>query len=97
MNPVGMTKRQLDLLVFLKVFISERGYSPNYDEICGGIGINSKGSAHSHIQRLAQRGFVRTLPYQSRSISLTEDGLAVAARFAERSVPRVTNPVGAAA
>lgn len=96
MNPIGLTKRQLDLLVFLKTFISEHGYSPNYDEICVGIGMQSKGGAHAHIVRLEDRGFVRRLAGQSRSIQLTEDGLAVAARFAERSVPRATSPAVAA-
>ncbi len=97
MNPIGMTKRQLDLLVFLKNYISDHGYSPNYDEICGGIGTVSKGAVHAHIVRLENRGFVKRLAHQSRSISLTEDGLAVAARFAEQcSVPRRTSPAVAA-
>lgn len=91
MNPLGVTKRQLDLLVFLKTYISDHGYSPNYAEICAGIGIVSKGSAHKHILHLIERGFVVSLPHKSRSISLTEAGLAVAVRFSEKSVPRATS------
>lgn len=91
MNPVGLTKRQLDLLVFLKNYISDHGYSPNYDEICVGIGIVSKGSAHKHILHLTDRGFTVSLPHKARSIALTEAGLAVAVRFSQKSVPLETS------
>lgn len=90
MNPVGMTKRQLDLLVFVQNHIAEHGYSPSWQEIATGIGLSAKSRVHHLITALGERGLCRHLPGRRRSLILTEQGHVVALRFAKRSVPRVT-------
>jgi SOS-response transcriptional repressor LexA len=86
MNPVGMTARQLHLMVFVQSYIAEHGYSPNYSEIAAGIQLASRGNIARLIYALEQRGYVRRLPRQARSLMLSDEGAVVAQRFAERSV-----------
>lgn len=86
MNPVGMTSRQLHLMVFVQNYIAEHGYSPSCREIAAGIGLRAPSNVHYMIQSLEKRGLCRSLPQRSRSIVLTESGHLTAVRFAARSV-----------
>jgi len=68
----GVTKRQQDLLVFLRRYIGEHGYSPSFDEIKDELGLASKSGVHRLVNGLKDRGFIRVLHGQSRSIRLRE-------------------------
>ena len=69
-----MAKRTRDdeLLAYLRRFISRNGYSPSYVEMCGGIGLKSKGSIHNLIFRLKAKGLVEIRKGSARTIRLTD-------------------------
>jgi len=68
----GLTQPQSTVLSFTKAFISERGFSPNYDEIAVGTGLRHKGRVCVIIDQLEERGLVRRLPRRARSISIIQ-------------------------
>ena len=65
-----ITKRQHDVLRFIRSYTSENGYCPNYDEIMQGIGLKSKSGVNRLVLELEQRGFVRRLAGRSRAIEV---------------------------
>lgn len=67
---MGLTKRQSEALAFIRQFIVENEYSPNYAEIREGLGLTSKGQVNALVVQLAERGALTYLPRRSRSISL---------------------------
>ncbi len=56
MRPV--TLRQLTVLGWIKVFISEHGYPPTRAEISKGFGWKSSNAAQDHINALVRKGYI---------------------------------------
>lgn len=50
---------QRETLEFLRSFISERGYAPTLKDIAAHIGVKSLSTAHFHLERLEQKGFIK--------------------------------------
>lgn len=50
---------QRQTLEFLRNFISEKGFAPTLKDIAGYIGVRSPSTAHFHLSRLEDKGFVR--------------------------------------
>ena len=63
-----LTKRQKEILDFLKAFIDENGYSPSFEEICAAFGYTSLATVHEHLTNLATKGYIRKAYRESRSI-----------------------------
>lgn len=57
--PIKLTPKQKEVLDFIVQFIHERGYSPSYREIAGGLNLASPSTVHTHIQSLRLRGYLR--------------------------------------
>lgn len=49
---------QRQTLEFLRNFMAERGYAPTLKEIAEHIGVKSVSTAHFHLERLEQKGFI---------------------------------------
>ncbi len=56
-NSLAPVQRQT--LEFLRTFISERGYAPTLKDIANHIGVKSLSTAHFHLERLEQKGFIK--------------------------------------
>lgn len=65
---MALTKRQKEILDFLKSFIDENGYSPSFEEICTAFGYTSLATVHEHLTNLATKGYIRKTDRASRSI-----------------------------
>ncbi len=65
---MALTKRQKEILDFLKTFIDENGYSPSFEEICTAFGYTSLATVHEHLTNLATKGYIRKTDRASRSI-----------------------------
>ena len=65
---MALTKRQKQILDFLRTFIDENGYSPSFEEICAAFGYTSLATVHEHVTNLAAKGYIRKAPRESRSI-----------------------------
>lgn len=50
---------QRETLEFLRSFMAERGYAPTLKDIAGYIGVRSPSTAHFHLSRLEDKGFIR--------------------------------------
>ncbi|MYG81996.1 MAG: transcriptional repressor LexA, partial [Gemmatimonadetes bacterium] len=74
-----LTKRQKEILDFLKTFIDDNGYAPSFEEICSAFGYTSLATVHEHLTNLAAKGYIRKAYRESRSIEFPPE--------AEPSVP----------
>lgn len=50
---------QRQTLEFLRHFLAEKGYAPSLKDIADFIGVKSASTAHFHLERLEQKGFIR--------------------------------------
>ena len=53
-----LTKRQSEILKFIKDFMRDSDYAPSYREIADGVGLSSPATIHQHVQLLKQKGYV---------------------------------------
>lgn len=67
---MAITRRQSELYDFVSRFVSENGYSPSYEEIRKGLGLNSLATVHKHITNLEKKGLLTRDYNRSRSIDL---------------------------
>ncbi|MFN2390235.1 MAG: transcriptional repressor LexA [Actinomycetota bacterium] len=69
----GLTDRQRQTLRFIADTVSERGYPPSVREICDALGLASSSTAHSHMQALQRKGFLKIDPTKPRAIEVLFD------------------------
>lgn len=68
----GLSKKQMEVLDFVKNFIETHRYAPSYREISNHFGYTSLGTVYSYMQILKRKGFIRSEPSAARSILPTE-------------------------
>ena len=61
---------QRQTLEFLRNFVAERGYGPTLKDICTFLGVRSPSTAHFHLGRLEDKGFIKK--GEDGSITLVE-------------------------
>ena len=67
---MAITRRQRELYDFLSRFVSEKGYSPSFEEIKDGLGLSSLATVHKHVTNLEKKGLLTRDYNCSRSIDL---------------------------
>lgn len=67
---MALTRRQYEVLAFVRQFIQEQGFSPSYEEIANGLQISSLATVHKHLLSLEEKGLIRRAYNRSRSIDL---------------------------
>ncbi len=67
---MAITRRQKEVYDFVAEFVQQHGYSPSFEEIGQGLGLNSLATVHKHISNLEKKGLVRRDYNRSRSIDL---------------------------
>ncbi|TFE03401.1 transcriptional repressor LexA [Jeotgalibacillus sp. R-1-5s-1] len=73
-----LSKRQLDILDFIKREVQDKGYPPSVREIGLAVGLASSSTVHGHLARLESKGLIRRDPTKPRAIeviSLEEDSI----------------------
>ncbi|GAB4334759.1 MAG: transcriptional repressor LexA [Candidatus Abyssubacteria bacterium] len=70
----SLTKRQKQVLDFLRSYLAENGYAPSLAEIGSALGVSSVATVHKHLARLVEKGFVRHEPNQKRSVEVVDEG-----------------------
>jgi len=65
-----LTKRQREILDFLRDFIQQHGYAPSLEEIGQRFGLSSLATVHKHLTNLQEKGFIRRAWNRSRSVEL---------------------------
>lgn len=65
---MALTRRQREILDFIRAFIAEHGYSPSLEEIGAHFGLSSVATVHKHVQRLVEKRMLRKSAHRSRSV-----------------------------
>ena len=65
-----LTKKQLELLIFLEKKITCSAIPPSFEEMKSALNLKSKSGIHRLISALEERGFLRRLPHRARSIEI---------------------------
>ncbi len=69
-----LTKRQKEILGFIKIFIKEYGYSPTMKEIGAHFKLSSSATIHKHLTNLEMKGFIQRSYNRSRAVEVVEEG-----------------------
>ena len=69
---MALTKRQKEVLDFLRTFIDKHGYSPSFEEMAKSLKLTSLATVHKHVTTLERKGYIRRGYNQSRSIEVTQ-------------------------
>ncbi|MEI5906738.1 transcriptional repressor LexA [Bacillus spongiae] len=65
-----LSKRQQDILDFIKQEVREKGYPPSVREIGEAVGLASSSTVHGHLERLESKGIIRRDPTKPRAIEI---------------------------
>jgi len=65
-----LTKRQNEVLSFVKEYIVSHGYPPTVREIGKALNISSPATIHAHLSNLEAKGFIRKEDSKNRAIEL---------------------------
>jgi len=71
-NTMKLTRRQKEILDFIKGFVERNGYSPSMEEIAEHFHIASLNAVFKHLQALEARGYLQRDANRARSIRLHE-------------------------
>lgn len=64
----GLTKREQQILNYMKQEIKTKGYPPTVREICAAVGIKSTSTAHKDIESLVRQGYLVKDPSKPRAL-----------------------------
>lgn len=76
----GLTRRQNDILTFVRRYTESHGYPPSVREIGQAMGVTSSSTVHSHLAALERKGYLRRDPSKPRALEILRDNGAPAAR-----------------
>ncbi|NEU29277.1 transcriptional repressor LexA [bacterium LRH843] len=65
-----LSKRQVDILDFIKGEVKKKGYPPSVREIGEAVGLASSSTVHGHLSRLEKKGYIRRDPTKPRAIEI---------------------------
>jgi repressor LexA len=67
-----LSKRQEDILAFIKEEVRAKGYPPSVREIGEAVGLASSSTVHGHLARLESKGLIRRDPTKPRAIEVLD-------------------------
>ena len=65
-----LTRKQLELLEFIKQRMDRDGVPPSFDEMKDALDLRSKSGIHRLITALEERGFIRRLAHRARALEI---------------------------
>jgi len=65
-----LTRRQSEILDYLRTHIEQQGYAPSFEEIAEKFGFASLATVHEHLTNLERKGYIRRSYNESRSIEV---------------------------
>ena len=68
-----ITKRQEDVLDYIKKYIVEHGYPPATREIGAALGLSSPATVHTHLKKLEDAGYIKKTNAKFRTIEILVD------------------------
>lgn len=89
MNTEDLSKKQLEILAYIKNDIYKKGYPPSVREICDAVKLKSTSTVHGHLERLEKKGFIRRDPTKPRAIEVLDSTSAMITRKELVEIPIV--------
>ncbi|MCL2503055.1 MAG: transcriptional repressor LexA [Coriobacteriia bacterium] len=68
----GLSRRQEQILDFIRAEIHLRGYPPSVREIGEAVGLSSSSTVHAHLSTLEEKGFLRRDPSKPRALEVLD-------------------------
>lgn len=65
-----LSDKQIQILNYMKLQISQKGYPPSVREICEAVGLRSTSTVHGHLSKLENKGYIRRDPTKPRAIEI---------------------------
>lgn len=84
-----ISKRQEDILAFIKEEVKTKGYPPSVREIGEAVGLASSSTVHGHLARLESKGLIRRDPTKPRAIEILDQEDATIPKQAVIHVPLI--------
>ena len=75
-----LTRRQEEILNFIKSEVQEKGYPPSVREIGKAVGLSSSSTVHAHLSQIEKKGYIRRDPTKPRAIELLEENFFLSFR-----------------
>ena len=66
-----LTKRQKEILDYVRDHVGEHGYAPTLQEIGVRFGLSSPATVYKHVEQLVQKGYVTAVPEAQRRSRIT--------------------------
>jgi repressor LexA len=67
-----LTRRQRQILDFIRASLNRHGYPPSVREIGAEVGLSSSSTVHSHLAALEAKGFIRRDPTKPRALEVLD-------------------------
>ncbi len=80
-----ITKKQMEILDYIKAQIINKGFPPSVRDICEAVSLKSTSSVHAHLETLEKNGYIRRDPTKPRAIEILDDS------FNERRTSNLVN------
>lgn len=80
MSKGNISKKQSEILEYIKSQILSKGYPPAVREICEAVQLKSTSSVHSHLESLEKNGYIRRDPTKPRAIEIIDDSFNLTRR-----------------
>ena len=65
-----ITRKQEEVLTYIKKYIVKYGYTPSVREICSGLGLSSPATVHTHLTQLEIKGAIKKTASKFRTIEV---------------------------
>ena len=75
-----ISKKQSEILEYMKNEILNRGFPPSVREICEAVNLKSTSSVHAHLETLEKYGYIRRDPTNPRAIEIVDDNFNLVRR-----------------
>ncbi len=67
-----LTRKQLELLLFVDTHLKKHGTAPSFEEMKEAVNLKSKSGIHRLVTALEERGFLRRLPHRARALEVVK-------------------------
>ncbi len=83
-----LTKKQLELLLFIDEHLRKTGVSPSFEEMKEAVKLRSKSGIHRLVSALEERGFLRRLAHRARALEVLKMPATLGPAVQAPSTPR---------
>ena len=70
-----ISKKQKEILEFMKSEILSKGFPPSVREICEAVGLKSTSSVHAHLETLERNGYIHRDPTKPRALEIIDNSM----------------------